>query len=97
MAEGKIRLAAVVQQLREELIEAMAAGEGEELRFDLDDVKVEVQAVVTREAQGKGGVKFWVLDAEVAGKIQDSRTQKITLSLKPRRGPGGKVTLGDER
>ena len=52
MVEGKIRLAAVVRHLREELVEAMAAGQGEDLCFDLEDVKIEAQVVVTREAEG---------------------------------------------
>ena len=42
-------------------------------------------------------MKLWVLDAELAGKVQDSRTQKVTLSLKPRRRTGGRVSLRDER
>ncbi len=93
MAKAKIQLAAFVQQLREELTEAMEAGEAEELRFDLEDIKIEAQVAVTREAQGKGGVKLWVLDAGLAGKMHASRLQKVTLSLKPKASSGGSVQL----
>ncbi len=97
MADAKIKLAAFVQQLREELMAAMEAGEGESLRFDLEDVKIEAQVAVTREAEGKGGVKLWVLDAGLAGKLHSSRLQKVTLSLKPKTASGGSVRLAGSR
>ena len=97
MAEERIRLAQVVQELREELVEAMDASDGQRLRFELDEVKLEAQVVVTREAEGRGGVKFWVLDAGVAAKQQTSRLQKLTLTLKPKTAAGGSVRLRDER
>ncbi len=97
MSEDRIRLAKVVEELREELIEAMVVGAGQPVRFDLEEVKLEAQVVVTRELGGKGSVKFWVLNAEAAGKEDVSRLQKVTLSLKPRRASGGAVQLGDER
>jgi Trypsin-co-occurring domain 2 len=97
MAEEKIRLAQVIQELRDELVEAMDAGEGQRLRFELDEVKLEAQMVVTREVEGNGGVKFWLLDAGVAAKQQSSRLQKLTLTLKPKMPAGGSVRLRDER
>jgi hypothetical protein len=97
MPEERIRLAKVVQELREELIEAMVVGAGEPVRFDLEEVKLEAQVVVTREVGGKGSVKFWVLNAEAAAKEDVSRLQKVTLSLKPKDRSGDTVRLGDRR
>ncbi len=96
MNEEKIELADVVQELREELMKATEAGEGQPLRFEVGEVKLEAQVVVTREAQGKGGVKFYVVNAEVAGKEQISRTQKVTLTLTPKGASGGVVNLASE-
>lgn len=97
MAKEKIRLAQVVQELRDELVEAMDAGDGQRLRFELGEIKLEAQMVVTREAEGKGGVKFWVLDAGVAAKQQTSHLQKLTLTLKPKTDAGGSVRLRNQR
>lgn len=97
MAEERIRLAQVLQELREELAEAMDAGQGQRLRFELGEVKLEAQMVVTREVQGQGGVKFWVLDAGVAAKQEASRLQKLTLTLTPKSEAGGKINLRDSR
>lgn len=41
-----------------------------------------------REGEGKAGVKSWVVDAGVSGKLGREATQKVTIQLIPR-GPGG--------
>ena len=98
MDDDRIRLADVVKELREELVEATKAGEGQPLRFELGEVKLEAQVVVMRETQGKGGVKFYVLNAELAEKEQVSHTQKVTLTLTPKDvASGGTVELRRKR
>ena len=97
MTEERIKLADVVEQLRQELTEATAAGEGQALRFELGEVKLEVQVAVTQETQGKGGVKLYVLNAELADKEMVSRTQKVTLTLKAKHASGGSVSLAGKR
>lgn len=93
MEKQRIALAEVVQNLRDELVTAVEAGKGRSLRFDLDEVKLEAQVVVSRESEGKAGVKFWVLDAGLADKEHLSRLQKVTLTLKPRDASGKAVKL----
>ena len=93
--DDKIRLADVVQQLREELVEATQAGVGQALRFELGEVKLEAQVMVARESQDKGGVKFWLINAELADKEQTSRLHKVTLTLTPKTPAGGTVRLSD--
>ncbi len=92
MAEPEIPLTDVIRQLRRDLLSAMQAGEGESLRFEVQDLEVEMQVVVTRggsgEVSGGGGVKLWVLDAKagskLAGKYEASRLQKVKLRLRPK-------------
>ncbi len=96
MSDSTIPLADVIQELRSELLAATAAGEGQELRFDVEELNLELQVVVTKggsaEAGAKGGVKFWVLNAEssaeVQGKYESSRLQKVSLKLKPKTASG---------
>ncbi len=91
MTESEIPLADVVRELRRELMSAVAAGEGEGLRFEVRDLEVEMQVVVTKggsgELSGEGGVKLWVLaktGGKVTGQYESSRIQKVTLKLRPK-------------
>lgn len=99
MAHDEILLADAIEALRAQLSEAMKAGEGKDVRFRVEDLELELQAVVTREATGKtgakGGIKFWLVSgeasAEVGGKVGSSSVQRIKLRLKPV-GPDGSET-----
>ena len=100
MPASDIPLADVIRELRRELLTAMKAGEGESLRFEVQDLEVEMQVAVTKsgEVSGGGGVKFWVLNADssVSGKYQSSRIQKLKLKLRPKTDDGRKtVELAD--
>lgn len=80
---AEIALAAVVRALRSELEEAMAAGEGERLRFEAQDLEVELQVGVTRCDEAKGGVRFWVLELGGGASRSSESVQKVTLKLRP--------------
>jgi len=93
MAQEQIRLADAVQNLRRELISAVEAGKDEPLRFDLEEVKLELNVVLASEARGDAGVKFYVFNVGASGSDRTSETQKITLTLKPATQSGGNVKL----
>lgn len=84
----KLELAAVMKALRAELNEAKWAGDGHDIRFNVNNLEVEFQTVVDWEvgAEGGGKIKFWVLDvdAKLNGKYKKSVTHKIKLSLPPK-------------
>jgi len=90
---AKIRLAEMVQELRQELTAAIAAGEGEDLRFRLGEIELEAEVVVTKEGSGKAGVKFWVMDAELGGSAEKKSVHRIKLRLEPETSRGGSVSL----
>lgn len=92
---GKIALAEMVEELRSELQVAAEKGKGKDLRFELGEVTLEAQVEVERKAEGKAGLKFWVLtSAEASAGIAKTSTQKIVLQLRPRLAGGGKISLG---
>lgn len=80
-----VELSAVIGQLREELSQAMEAGEGEELRFELGPVELELSVSVTKEAGAAGKVRFWVAEVGADGKASSATTQRLRLTLDPRR------------
>jgi hypothetical protein len=93
MENGKIALADAVRNLREQLQEAMEEGADKKLRFEIKDLELELKCGVTREADADAGVKFWILDAGVKGKIEDEKTQTIKLKLSPIAADGNVVLL----
>ncbi len=83
MAEEKIGLAEMIGNLREELQTARDEGVGEQWRFGIEEVELELQVGITKKGKGKGGVKFWVYNAEVEGELASQKLHKICLKLKP--------------
>ncbi|MCI5145935.1 MAG: hypothetical protein D3923_10500 [Candidatus Electrothrix sp. AR3] len=78
----KLELAAMIKGLRAQLAEAQAEGAGEDIRFTIEDVELELQ--VSAEQQTGGGVsaKFYVLTSKVDGSKKDTVTQRLKLKLK---------------
>jgi hypothetical protein len=82
-----LELTEVIKALRKDLTIAADYAEGEEIRFNVDSIDVELQTVVEKEANIDigGKIKFWVLDidAKTSGKYAKATTHKIKLHLKP--------------
>lgn len=78
-----IPLASAIRALRAELLEAVRAGEREELRFALGPVELELQVEAAREAGGGAGIKFWVASVGAKGSRSSSTTHTVRLSLTP--------------
>jgi hypothetical protein len=85
-----IGLAAAVKALRSELVEAINDGQGEWMRFSLDPIELTMQAVVTKDVNGKIGWKI----LEFGAKYDAETTQSIKLTLTPqwRRSDGSLTT-----
>lgn len=100
-----IELAELVRQLRAELNEALANGEGERLRFELGPIELTVTVTVGREATPGAKIRFWVVEAGTDGRISRESVQEIKLVLTPRDmegqpGPDGGLAsalIGGER
>ena len=93
-----IELAEVIGELRRELQEAMHAGEGEELRFELGPVELEATVAVEKGGGTGAKVRFWVIELGGDAKASQTSTQRIKLSMQPRLTATGEKALiaGDE-
>ena len=82
-----IELSELVRQLRTELKAAAAEGAeaGEQLRFELGPVEIEATVAAGRDRGANGKVRFWVVEAGGDTKYSRSQTQRITLTLHPKR------------
>ncbi|MFE3033853.1 trypco2 family protein [Streptomyces canus] len=78
-----IELSEVIGELRRELDEAMTAGAGQRLRFQLGPVELEATVAMERSGGAGAKVRFWVVDTSVDGRIAHTATHRVTLTLNP--------------
>lgn len=91
MKKPGIELKDVIQNLRDQLKQSVAAADGEDLRLVVEEMELELQVVVTKGVEGEvsveGGVKFWVLNAlggaKGTGSFESSQLQTLRLKLRP--------------
>jgi Trypsin-co-occurring domain 2 len=99
--DARIPLSSAIGALRRELVEAVRSGEGEELRFALGTVELELQVAAEKKAGVEGGVKFWLLSLGGGGSRSSGDTQTIKLSLTAVRdspeGPQSPVLVGSRQ
>lgn len=96
MAKRQIPLAQMIVDLRRELLQAQKQAEDQDLRFRVEDIELEVQFTVGKEAEAKGGVKFWVYNVDAGGKVAAETVQKLRLKLAPVTASGGDLHVGDQ-
>jgi hypothetical protein len=75
-----VPLSGAIRKLRAELLESMQEAEGEELRFALGDIDLELQLEVSQEGKGDAGIRFWLVS--LGGSVSDSHTTTHTVRLK---------------
>lgn len=99
--EVRVPLASAIAALREELAEAVRSGEGEEIRFALGTVELELQVAVESKQDGRAGIKFWLLSAGGGASRSSADTQTIKLTLTAMRdtpqGPQSPVLVGSRQ
>ncbi|MFF8293561.1 trypco2 family protein [Streptomyces sp. NPDC016309] len=79
----ELGLAETIEALRLELEASIASSDGQDLRFFVGPIQVELQLCVRREAGLQGKAKFWVIEAGADGKYAHESIQKVTLTLEP--------------
>jgi len=97
LMEHWVGLADAVRALRSEIATAMADGDGQRLRFELDAVEMEFLLEVSKDAEAEGGVKFWVVSLGAKAGASSGSTHRVKLSLTPSDlVSGGKPLIADE-
>ena len=86
-------LADTIAALRSELAAAMAEGKDKDLHFELGEVGVEFQVVVSRDVSADGGIRFGVVSFGGKGSLGDEGTHRISLTLQPISG-GKRAEIG---
>jgi hypothetical protein len=76
-------LAEAIKGIRAELSEAMAAGEGDRLRFDVGAVELEFAVDVRRDIQANAGVRVWVVEIGGSGGWSRDSSNRVKVTLNP--------------
>lgn len=74
-----VGIADAIEALRDGLTEAINRGTDKPMRFALEPIELSLQAVVTKDVNGRIG---WSI-LGVGGKYEAARTQTVTLKLSP--------------
>jgi hypothetical protein len=81
--EGFVGLSSALEVLREELEAAWVAGQGKRVRFRVSNLTVTMQVVASREREGGGKLRWYVLEAGGSAKSSGETTQSLVLTLTP--------------
>lgn len=91
MSTGSRQLVEIITALRSDIEAAIKEGEGKAVRFDLEEVEVELHTQITKSGNGVAGVEveFKVLgfdlgkaSGEMAGSMAKENAHTIRLKLK---------------
>lgn len=94
MSTGSRQLVEIITALRSDIEAAITEGEGKAVRFDLEEVEVELHTQITKSGEGVAGVEveFKVLGfdlgkakGEGTGSVAKENAHTIRLRLKPKR------------
>jgi Trypsin-co-occurring domain 2 len=77
----QLGLAETVEALRAELAQAAAAGAKAEFQFPVTGVQLEFHVGVTKTGEGKGGVRFYVVELGGSGSYAREEIQTVTVTL----------------
>jgi hypothetical protein len=90
-----IPLAKAIQDLRQELLSAVAEGKNKDLRFKLKPIELELNVAMTYKAEGNAGVKFWVVEIGAKGAVENAQTHKLKLTLEAVGSDGSEYLVRD--
>lgn len=78
-----IELGEVIHQLRLELDRVRKTAEGEDLRFELGPIELEVTVALEVLGGAEVKVRFWVVEVGGDASAASTSTQRIKLTLQP--------------
>lgn len=94
--EDTVDITELVQQLRSDIGKAVKAAEGEDIQFDLGEIELELQTVVTGKAGAKLSIGVPIFKFDGNGEYSKATTQKIKIKLNPKKSDGTNIQLSDD-
>ncbi|WP_194918560.1 trypco2 family protein [Catenulispora rubra] len=79
----EIGLVEAIARIREELTEAVSAGQHADIRFPVGEVTIQFQVGMTKSDEDSGKIKLWVLEFGAKGTDTQESMQTISMVLGP--------------
>ncbi|WP_330172588.1 hypothetical protein OG875_02685 [Streptomyces sp. NBC_01498] len=93
----RIDLTQAVRVVRDQLMAAASHGAGQDLRFDVGEIQMEFAVELRHDTRVKGGVRAWVVSADVDAGRGAAHTHKVAFTLKPKNArTGGDWEIGND-
>ncbi|MEE1824703.1 hypothetical protein PUR61_21340 [Streptomyces sp. BE20] len=89
-----IPLVDAVAAVRDELLEAVARGAGQDVVFAVGPVEMEFEVELRADARAKAGFRLWAVGAETEAGVSRGRTHRVSFTLTPRAAHGGDLLVG---
>lgn len=91
-----IELATLLASLRSEIERARLDSAGEDVRFRVDSIDLELQVAVEKTAEADAGVRFWVVSMGGKGGAKSSETHVVKMKLGAVTRTGESVYTADD-
>lgn len=82
-----VGIADAIENLRQEMTEAIERGKAQKVRFNVDQVDLELAVEIEREVGGEGKVSFKVfgsgIDLGGKGSLSQAIAHRVKITLKP--------------
>ncbi|MFB7495080.1 trypco2 family protein [Streptomyces sp. NPDC056161] len=91
-----IELSDLLTSLRAEIDRARLAAAGQDVRFRINSIDLELQVAVEKTAEANAGVKFWVVSLGGKGGGKTAHTHTVKLSLAAETDDGEPVLTDDD-
>lgn len=92
----EIELADLLTSLRSEINRARLDAMGDDVRFRVDSIELELQVAVEKAVEAEAGVRFWVISLGGKGSAKAMDTHVVKLGLTAQTASGEPVLTGDD-
>lgn len=82
MAGDLITLSKALEDLRCELAKAQQEGDGKDIKFEIQEVSLDLQIVASGEISGEANAGWGILSAKAGAKASEAATHRLNLKLK---------------
>lgn len=92
----EIELSDLLTSLRSEISRARLDAAGQDVRFRINSIDLEVHVEVEKSAEADAGVRFWVVSLGGKASGKTGQTHVVRLSLAAETETGERVLTGDD-
>ncbi len=96
MDDSQVPLADAIRALRQQLSASIREGEGQDLRFQMGTVELQLQLDLSREVGGEAGASFWVVSVGAKGSSATTSRHSVKLTMEPVTSGGAAILVETE-